>query len=106
MWFCPVHRDSSKVDYSKYDYDMVFTSPPYYMLEKYENMPQYESNEDFNEKFLYPVIKNSYKYLKPNGHYILNIPISMYDDLKKSIIVLEMKIVDLEMKINHVKSTN
>jgi uncharacterized coiled-coil DUF342 family protein len=33
-------------------------------------------------------------------------PIKMYDDLKKSIIVLEMKIVDLEMKINHVKSTN
>ena len=74
-----IFKDSSKVDYSKYDYDMVFTSPPYYMLEKYENMPQYESNEDFNEKFLYPVIKNSYKYLKPNGHYILNIPISMYD---------------------------
>lgn len=33
-------------------------------------------------------------------------PIKMYDDLKKSIIVLEMKIVDLEMKINHVRSTN
>lgn len=33
-------------------------------------------------------------------------PIKMYDDLKKSIIGLEMKIVDLEMKINHVKSTN
>ena len=33
-------------------------------------------------------------------------PIKMYDDLKKSIIVLEMKIVDLELKINHVRSTN
>ena len=33
-------------------------------------------------------------------------PIKLYDDLKKSIIVLEMKIVDLEMKINHVRSTN
>jgi len=33
-------------------------------------------------------------------------PIKMYDDLKKSITKLEMKSVDLEMKINHVKSTN
>jgi uncharacterized coiled-coil DUF342 family protein len=33
-------------------------------------------------------------------------PIKMYDDLKKSITNLEMKYVDLEMKINHVKSTN
>jgi hypothetical protein len=33
-------------------------------------------------------------------------PIKMYDDLKKSITNLEMKMVDLEMKINHVKSTN
>jgi uncharacterized coiled-coil DUF342 family protein len=33
-------------------------------------------------------------------------PIKMYDDLKKSITNLEMKYVDLEMKISHVKSTN
>jgi hypothetical protein len=33
-------------------------------------------------------------------------PIKMYDDLKKSITTLEMKYVDLEMKISHVKSTN
>jgi uncharacterized coiled-coil DUF342 family protein len=41
----------------------------------------------------------------PSNPEFLN-PIKMYDDLKKSIIVLEMKIVDLEMKINHVRSTN
>jgi tRNA1(Val) A37 N6-methylase TrmN6 len=78
-----IFKDSSKIDYSKYKYDMVFSSPPYYTIELYENMPTYESKEDFNEKFLFPVIKNSYKYLKQNGYYILNIPINMYEDVKK-----------------------
>jgi hypothetical protein len=33
-------------------------------------------------------------------------PIKAYDDLKKSIVNLELKLTDLESKINHLKSTN
>lgn len=85
-------RDSSKVDFSKYKYDMVFTSPPYYNKEKYENMPVYDSIEEFNEKFLFPVIENSYKYLKNGGTYALNVPIYMYEDIKKILGTADEKI--------------
>ncbi|NDD85161.1 hypothetical protein EBZ38_12930, partial [bacterium] len=80
-------KDSSKVDYSKYDYDFVFTSPPYFMktkpTEQYQNMPQYESREEFNEKFLFPVVKKAYDGMRRGGHFCLNIPMDMYDDVKK-----------------------
>lgn len=80
-------RDSAKVDYSKYDYDFVFTSPPYFKktkpTEAYEGMPEYADRDEFNEKFLFPVVENTYKHMKKGGHYTLNIPIDMYDDIKK-----------------------
>ena len=78
-------QDSSKVDYSKYDYDMVFTSPPYYLktkpTEAYKNMPKYADRAEFNEKFLFPVVRKTYEHLKTGGHYCLNIPMDMYDDI-------------------------
>jgi len=80
-------EDSSKVDYSKYDYDFVFTSPPYFQktkpTEDYEGMPTYTSREEFNEQFFFPVVRNTFTHLKRGGHYALNIPIDMYDDIKK-----------------------
>jgi tRNA1(Val) A37 N6-methylase TrmN6 len=77
-----IFKDSSKVDYSSFSYDMVFTSPPYYTLEKYENMPKYKDKNDWNEKFLFPTIYNTYKYLKKDGVYALNIPKDIYNDVK------------------------
>lgn len=80
-------RDSSSVDYSKYDYDFVFTSPPYFQktkpTEEYKGMPTYESREDFNERFFFPVVRNAYGGLKTGGHFALNIPKDMYADIKK-----------------------
>lgn len=80
-------QDSSKVDYSKYTYDFVFTSPPYFKktnpTEGYENMPQYTSRDDFNERFFFPVLQNTMKNLSAGGHYALNIPMDMYEDAKK-----------------------
>lgn len=82
-----VFKDSSKVDYSKYDYDMVFSSPPYYKktrpTEKYEKMPDYKDRADFNERFFFPVVRNTYEHLKKGGVYCLNIPMDMYDDVKE-----------------------
>ena len=80
-------KDSSKIDYSQYNYDMVFTSPPYFkenkLVETYKNMPVYKTKEEFNNNFLFPVVINSYKYLSNGGWFCLNIPKYMYEDLKK-----------------------
>lgn len=76
-------QDSSKVDYSKYRYDMVFTSPPYYTIEKYEDMPDYSSYEDWVERFLRPVVSNSYKHLQRGGVYGLNVPEDIFKDVRK-----------------------
>lgn len=101
-----IFKDSSTVDYSKYDYDMVFTSPPYYTTETYSNMPEYKSKEDFNEKFLFPTVEKSYKYLKKSGHYILNIPIEIYNSLipilgkANESIPLNLTVRDPKKKVN------
>ena len=79
------YEDSSLVDYSQYTYDMVFTSPPYFRtksVEVYENMPIYKNRVDFNESFLFPVIRNTFAHLSKGGVYALNIPTYMYDDVR------------------------
>jgi hypothetical protein len=45
-------------------------------------MPKYATREEFNEKFLFPVVQNTYKHMS-KGHYCLNIPMDMYEDVKK-----------------------
>ena len=72
-------EDSAKVDYSKYQYDTVLTSPPYYKREPYNNMPSYKSPKEFYDKFLQPMISNSYKFLSIGGYYYLNVPQKMYE---------------------------
>ena len=81
-----IFKDSSKVDFSEYEYDMVLTSPPYFSVVKptevYKHMPVYKDRNDFYEKFLFPVIINSYKNLKKGGVFALNISIDMYEGVK------------------------
>jgi hypothetical protein len=60
---------------------MVLTSPPYYALEKYPHNTIYETKKDMNELFYSALIKNSYKYLKPGGHFCLNINKEIYDNV-------------------------
>ena len=78
-------EDSSKADLSKFKYDFIFTSPPYYkknkLVETYEHMPTYKNKEDFNENFLFIVIKNSFLHLEKGGHLCLNIPEYQYEDI-------------------------
>ncbi len=45
-----------------------------------------------------------WKYHPANSEFIN--PIKVYDDLKKSILTLENKLADLDLKIKHLKSTN
>ena len=76
-------QPSETVDFSKYKYDLVFTSPPYFMIEEYERMPQYGSKEGFLEKFFKPVVQNVWKHLQSPGYMALNMPKEMYDAVKE-----------------------
>jgi 16S rRNA G966 N2-methylase RsmD len=69
------------IDYSNLDYDLVFTSPPYYFIQKYENNTQYLSKKEMDEKFYKPLFSNTYKNLKPNGVYALNINNEVYENV-------------------------
>ena len=73
--------DSLNVDYSKLDYDMVFTSPPYYNIEIYGGnvKPMYATKEEWDEQFYRPLFSETYKHMKRGGHYCLNIPNDVYE---------------------------
>ena len=67
-------------------YDLVFTSPPFYTVEKYENMADWKSVEEFMSEFLVPFFKRSVAHLAENGHIVLYIedrPDSPFIDLMK-----------------------
>lgn len=70
-------KDALSIDYSKLNYDMVFTSPPYYNIEIY-NGTKKQSKEEWNENFYIPIFTKTYKHMK-HGYYILNIPIEVYE---------------------------
>lgn len=73
-----IFQPSETVDFSKFTYDLVMTSPPYFMIEEYEKMPAYKSKEGFIETFFLPVIEKAWKHLLPGGHMALNMPHEMY----------------------------
>ena len=75
-----VNTDCLMVDYSQLEYDMVLTSLPYYNIEIYNNNRIYKTKKEFNENFYIPLITKTYKFLKNNGVYALNIPKEIYEN--------------------------
>ena len=75
-----INDDALNVPYPDFEYDMVFTSPPYSYKEKYLHMPVYF---DFLKDFLIPMVKKTYANLKSKGNYCLNIPQKHYIELIK-----------------------
>lgn len=73
-------EDACKIDYSKLDYDCVFTSPPYYNKELYCGTNK-RTKKDWNETFYKPLFKETYLHLKQGGCYILNVPKAVYEDV-------------------------
>lgn len=76
-------KDALTIDYSTMDYDTVLTSPPYYNLEKYRknrNDKNYETQNEWNEKFYKPIFQKTYDGLQKNGHYCLNVPENIYQE--------------------------
>ena len=79
-----IFEKSQNVDYSKLPkYDLIFTSPPYFNLEKYEGMEIFKDKEEFIEKFWRPTIEKAFKYLEKGGNIALNMPEEMYNAIKK-----------------------
>jgi len=71
-------QDALTVDYSKIDYDMVFTSPPYENIEKYPNNPILTIKEW--SIFYTKIFKLLWDGLK-KGHFIININEKIYNKI-------------------------
>ena len=59
-------------------YDLVFTSPPYWSVEKYDNLPtqsylRYPEYEQWKDGFLTPLIVQSQRVCRKGGYVIINI---------------------------------
>lgn len=93
-----IFKRSELVDYSKFDYDMIFTSPPYFSLEQYENMKKYTNKNDFINSYFKPTIINSYKYLKKGGYVVLNMPKEMKDELLKFNITKKIRYIKMPIQ--------
>jgi 16S rRNA G966 N2-methylase RsmD len=77
--------DAATFDYSTIDYDTVFSSPPYYFIEKYANNVDYMSKKEMDETFYKPVFSNSYLHLKKGGHFIINVCKEVYQNILKNL---------------------
>ena len=73
-------QDCMGVDFSKIDYDFVFTSPPYENLELYEGMTSWKSEADFYT-WLIALIQKCRDNIVPTGSVCFNISIPMYEKL-------------------------
>lgn len=74
-------QNALDIDYTKLEYDLVFTSPPYYFIEKYENNVFYESKKDMNDNFYKPLFRKTYDGLKHGGYYIINVCKEVYENI-------------------------
>ena len=81
-----IFEDALKIDYNNLVYDFVFTSPPYYFIQKYENNPKYASKKEMDELFYIPIFTKTYNGLQKGGHYIINVCKEVYDRVLKDLL--------------------
>jgi predicted RNA methylase len=79
-------EDALNVDYSNMVYDTVFSSPPYYFIEKYANNTKYASKMEMDEKFYKPLFTKTYHGLQIGGHYIINVCKEVYDNVLQGLL--------------------
>jgi len=70
--------DALDIDYTKLDYDLVLTSPPYFNLEKYNGMRTYRTKHEWKEQFYKPVFTRIFESLRVGGAMALNINTELY----------------------------
>ena len=75
-----IESPAEDVDFSEYEdtFDTVFTSPPYFNVERYsyddtQSWVKYKDIKDWNEKFLQKTLKNLWCYVKAGGYLLVNI---------------------------------
>ena len=73
-----IFEDALKIDYSTLKYDFVFTSPPYYFIQKYPNNESFSSKKDMNERFYKPLFLKVFDGLQPQGNFIINVCNEVY----------------------------
>ena len=78
--------DALKIDYNNLVYDFVFTSPPYYFIQKYKNNPKYANKKEMDELFYIPIFTKTYNGLQKGGHYIINVCKEVYDRVLKDLL--------------------
>lgn len=93
-----IFKPSESVSFEGIKYDLVFTSPPYFMLELYEKMPTYDGKVAFLDTFFRPVIEKAWHGLATGGHLALNMPVEMYEAVRRCLAPLEAK---LELALAH-----
>jgi len=76
-----IFKDALIIDYNNLVYDFVFTSPPYYFIQKYKNNPKYASKKEMDEQFYVPIFTKTYNGLQIGGHYIINVCKEVYDNV-------------------------
>jgi hypothetical protein len=79
-------QDALTVDYRQLQYDMVFTSPPYYNIEIYRGdsntskSTSIKTKEEWNTGFYKPLFEKTWENMQTPGYYCLNIPSEIYED--------------------------
>lgn len=73
-----IHSKAEDVIIPDRKYDLIFTSPPYFQIEKYtsnntQSISQYKSMNTWLENFLFVAIKKCYDALSNDGHLVINI---------------------------------
>jgi hypothetical protein len=74
-------EDSLGVDYSRFSYNFVLTSPPYYNIETYSHMKTYSNKTEWHDLFYRPLFLETMKHLERGGWYCLNIPYEIYAEV-------------------------
>jgi hypothetical protein len=74
--------DAVTYDYSQIRprYDMIFTSPPYYFIEKYKHNNDYNNSKyEMDQHFYVPLFSNTFLHLLPGGRMALNVNREIYE---------------------------
>lgn len=79
-------EDALHIDYSTLDYDFVFTSPPYYFIQKYENNAIYKNKSEMNTQFYIPLFTKTFEHLKRGGTYAINVCKEVYTNVLKPLL--------------------
>ena len=89
-------QDSLTFDYSKIEYDMVFTSPPFYNKETYGGKETYKTKEDWDTQFYKPIFKTTWQHLKSGGTYCLNVPCDLYERVCVGVLGEALEMIELK----------